>query len=155
VDWGAVFGPRRRVDLPTYAFQRRRYWLDSPEWDARPGPAAVVAGASRAESPAEEELLGRLPDMVTDLSAEEVEALVLEKVLQRIAVVLGRPAGDVIDPDQDFRDLGFNSLLSVELSKRLSVATGLRLRANIVLQYPTARLVAGHIVSSMAGRELQ
>nr|WP_262062121.1 type I polyketide synthase [Streptomyces sp. STR69] len=28
VDFGALFGPRRGVDLPTYAFQRKRYWLD-------------------------------------------------------------------------------------------------------------------------------
>ncbi|MCG0291041.1 SDR family NAD(P)-dependent oxidoreductase, partial [Streptomyces sp. PSAA01] len=28
VDWGALLGARRQVDLPTYAFQRERYWLD-------------------------------------------------------------------------------------------------------------------------------
>ncbi len=28
VDWGVLLGARRQVDLPTYAFQRQRYWLD-------------------------------------------------------------------------------------------------------------------------------
>ncbi|MEU0692096.1 SDR family NAD(P)-dependent oxidoreductase, partial [Streptomyces uncialis] len=35
VDWSGVFPGARRVELPTYAFQRRRYWLDVPttSWD--------------------------------------------------------------------------------------------------------------------------
>jgi acyl transferase domain-containing protein len=154
VDWDALFGARRRVDLPTYAFQRRRYWLNSSS-GLDSAPAAVVAKAHPAEPPADDDHPGALPDMVSALPDDEAQALVLDQVLQRIAVVLGRASGDVIDPDQDFRDLGFNSLLSVELSKRLSRATGLRLRANLVLLYPTARLVAGHIMSSMADRERQ
>ncbi|NES13761.1 MULTISPECIES: type I polyketide synthase [Micromonospora] len=45
VDWAAYEGdaPRRPVRLPTYAFQRRRYWIHpetGPARSARPAPAA-------------------------------------------------------------------------------------------------------------------
>ncbi|MFJ1991641.1 type I polyketide synthase [Streptomyces asiaticus] len=42
VAWEALFAGQdvRRVELPTYAFQRQRYWLDAPESDASATPAA-------------------------------------------------------------------------------------------------------------------
>ncbi|MFD0803241.1 acyltransferase domain-containing protein, partial [Streptomonospora algeriensis] len=37
VDWGRLLPAGRTVDLPTYPFQRRRYWMDAPP----PGTAAL------------------------------------------------------------------------------------------------------------------
>ncbi len=45
VDWGPAFGAgaRRPVDLPTYAFQRERYWLSTP---GLPGAGSSLPGMS-------------------------------------------------------------------------------------------------------------
>ncbi|ARX88093.1 hypothetical protein SMD44_07580 [Streptomyces alboflavus] len=60
VDWAPLYAPaasRRRVDLPTYAFQRRRYW-----------PRAAVRGAGDVSAtglvPAEHPLLGAAVPLV-------------------------------------------------------------------------------------------
>jgi acyl transferase domain-containing protein len=148
VDWDAVFGARRRVDLPTYAFQRQRYWLNS-------SPAAVTAEVPSTEPPAGDDGLVPLPDRLSSLPESDAEALVLDHVVEKVAVVLGHSSSEAIDPDQELRNVGFDSLLSVELSKRLAATTGLRLRPNLVLRYPTPRLIAGHITSSMACRDRQ
>ncbi|MEV0414709.1 type I polyketide synthase [Streptomyces sp. NPDC050448] len=145
VDWHALLGTRERVDLPTYAFQRQRYWLNSSH-------TAVAAEVPSTEPPAGDDHLVPLSDRVCALPDDDAKALVLEHVLEKVAVVLGRPSSESLDPDQEFREIGFDSLLSVELSKRLTASTGLKLRANLVLKHPSPRLIAEHVTSSMAKR---
>ena len=147
VDWAALFGPRRRVDLPTYAFQRQRYWLDSsPTAGTAPAPSATATA-----TPAAEDRIVMLADLLSAAADGEAETLVLDHVLEKIAVVLGHASSAALDPDHELKHAGFDSLLSMELSKRLAATTGLKLKPTLVLQYPTPRLIAGHVVSSMAG----
>ncbi|MFE4971399.1 SDR family NAD(P)-dependent oxidoreductase [Kitasatospora sp. NPDC056651] len=59
VDWRAVFGPGgASVDLPTYAFQRERHWLETP---AGRGDLGAV-GLAEAEHP----LLGAAVELADD-----------------------------------------------------------------------------------------
>ncbi|WP_037075679.1 type I polyketide synthase [Pseudonocardia spinosispora] len=53
IDWSAVLKPGRPVDLPTYAFQHRRYWLEALPADA-PG--------NRVGDPAEERFWSAVDD---------------------------------------------------------------------------------------------
>src|SRR5262249_54381715 len=48
-DWGAFFAPHspQRVDLPTYAFQRQRFWLEP----APPAGDATAIGQGATEHP--------------------------------------------------------------------------------------------------------
>jgi acyl transferase domain-containing protein len=144
VDWDALFTTRRRVDLPTYAFQRQRYWLGSSP------VAAPEAELPAAPPPSCDDQAVPLPERIAALPGADAQALVLEHVREKVAVVLGHSSADLVGPDQEFKELGFDSLLSAELSKRLTASTGLRLKANLVLRHPSPRRIAGHILSSLA-----
>ncbi|MFE8926039.1 beta-ketoacyl synthase N-terminal-like domain-containing protein [Streptomyces rochei] len=66
------------------------------------------------------------------LSAAEQDTALLDLVVDCAAELLGHTDTADVDPDRDFLELGFDSLIGIELRRRLSEATGLQLPASIV-----------------------
>ncbi|MGW6735376.1 SDR family NAD(P)-dependent oxidoreductase [Streptomyces sp. NPDC055013] len=141
VDWAAVHAdsPGRRVPLPTYAFQRERHWID--------GPAAAVAdGAARidgvtAARPAAEDT-APTPAPVPDATA---------LVLEQVAAVLEHTDVQRVDPHAAFKDLGFDSLMTVELRDALATVTGLKLPSGLLFDHPTPAALIAHLTTLLAG----
>ncbi|MBP8532657.1 acyltransferase domain-containing protein [Streptomyces sp. MK37H] len=128
---------RQRVPLPTYAFQRDRYWPGTtPESTAR---GAHATGAEAAPDPAAP--VGETAEP-GDTGPDRDP---LEVVRTQVALVLGHSEPDVIDPGLTFKELGFDSLAATELSERLGAATGLPLTATLTFDHPTPLAVADHL----------
>ncbi|MBC6451484.1 acyl carrier protein [Actinokineospora sp. HBU206404] len=87
------------------------------------------------------------------MPAAQRDQAVLAAVLAEVAAVLGHRSGDSLK-GRDFKELGFDSLIGVELRNRLMALTGLRLPASLVFDYPNPRALAAFLVAELvpAGR---
>ncbi|WP_335984410.1 SDR family NAD(P)-dependent oxidoreductase, partial [Streptomyces sp. CA2R106] len=110
--------------------QAARRTAGQPAAEDRNALAARLAGLSRAEG----------HDVLQDL------------VVTQAALVLGMSGPGSLDADRPFRDVGFDSLTAVELRNRLGKATGLRLPATAVFDYPTPAALAGYALTELVGR---
>ncbi|MBX9638260.1 MAG: acyltransferase domain-containing protein [Mycobacteriaceae bacterium] len=135
VDWPATLLGlgARRVELPTYGFVRRRFWLSTRD--------DIPVAAPDAER-------------LQDLGPDDQRRRLVELVCHHAAVVLGHTGHGDIEAERAFQDLGFTSMSGVELRNRLKTEgglAGLSLSRTLIFDYPTPIALAGHLAQQLSG----
>ncbi|WP_194921529.1 type I polyketide synthase, partial [Catenulispora rubra] len=88
---------------------------------------------------------------IAALDPTQQRRTLLEMVRHQAAIVLAHTDDEAIDIDRAFKDSGFDSLTTVQLSKRLSAATGLSLPTTIIYGEPTPKRLAEALLGLLTG----
>ncbi len=143
LDWSArpqAVAGRRRVPLPTYPFERRRYWVDTtvtPSLTTNPAPSRngnldedeVTASSVPADTGRREDLIDRLRGLFADLSGLEPTS---------------------IDAGASFVELGLDSLFLTQAALRLKKIFGVKISFRQLLEeLPTIDALATYLDSEL------
>ncbi|MFE7130452.1 type I polyketide synthase [Streptomyces sp. NPDC057638] len=124
----------------------------------RTGPTgelpALFHGLPDATATRRRSASGRAPaagftDRLRRMPGAERPAAVTELIRTQAATVLGYASGVQVDTGRAFQDLGFDSLTAVEFRNGLASATGLRLPATLVFDYPDIATLAQHLLDQL------
>ncbi|GGC57490.1 hypothetical protein GCM10011504_39720 [Siccirubricoccus deserti] len=151
VAWGLLPLPpgARRRSLPGYAFADERHWFDQrPGWVPAPATAASPPSAAPmlpAPMPPQvaEPVAGPAPKPAMDADA------VLARLLGIVADALYLDAG-ALDLDANLVELGVDSILAVEIARKLQDGFSIALPATRLYDAPTIRRLAALVADSSA-----
>jgi thioesterase domain-containing protein/acyl carrier protein len=141
VNWAGFYEGerRRRVVLPTYPFERRRYWVD-PTIPPQ-GPWAMRAGLTREQQlvprapqsgTADEVLAPRNSETQGDRVARRTPTVEVLTGIWRKALGIGE-----IGRHDNFFELGGDSLSAITVLNKVEQALGKRLSLSSLIQSPT------------------
>nr|APD71593.1 type I polyketide synthase 10 [Streptomyces sp.] len=111
---------------------------------------AIGAAVPATEEPADGPTLAR---RLAALDAAELRQALAQLVRAHVAAVLNHTDPDEVDPNRAFRELGFDSLMAVELRNALSEAIGKRLPATLIFDHPTPTALAARLRTELSLEE--
>lgn len=126
---------RQQVALPTYPFERKRYWLPEAISD-RCSPIKLFTTQTLDE-----------PNELEQASPGRREETLHNYVQLQIAKVLGFNSSEVLDIEQPLNELGLDSLMVLELKNRLSKNLNVTIPTEYLLQNLSTKALATKIAN--------
>ncbi|SES16940.1 Acyl transferase domain-containing protein [Lentzea xinjiangensis] len=114
---------------------------------AQRGPVSKLFGGT-TEAPQEKAAVTVL-DRLRNADAAAREVMVRDLVTGTSAALLGHPDASAVDPEKDFLELGFDSLIAVELRNQLNELLNLKLAGSVVFDHKTPANLARHLVTEL------
>jgi amino acid adenylation domain-containing protein len=150
IDWDAFYAheDRRRIPLPTYPFERQRYWID-------PAPVGEVAASgpstdsSRAAEkiPVEQPIANAAPALLAGEpgSAETHQDRIAARLVEILVPVTGRERSQ-ISTSATFLEQGFDSLSLTQVAFAIRKEFGVKVTfSQLMNQLPNIDIVATHL----------
>ncbi len=116
---------RKKINLPTYPFERQRYWLNEVDFSAENKAAKQIITSK--EQPA------ALDTFIPRTKTEKLLADIWQEIIPNTPTIKG---------DDNFFDLGGDSLLAVQLVHELEKKTGVDLPLSSLFECPTLKQFA-------------
>jgi acyl transferase domain-containing protein len=140
LDWskGYTHECRRRASLPTYPFDKKRYWLEDAHVSATPAtkkPESLLAAGAKHES----DRRTRSNVSAVHLSLKDFEKTIAEIWQQ----VLGLPEVGLYD---DFFDLDGDSVIGLQVISKLREAFNMPIPATALYEAPTVSTLARYLL---------
>jgi amino acid adenylation domain-containing protein len=148
IDWSAFHQGemRRRIALPSYSFQRRRYWIEPGATAALSAEARVLLSAPAGAAPRSE------PDAMASNASAIGPGDDLTKTVVSYLEELQGGAIESFDEDGQFIALGLDSLLLTQLARAVRVRLGFEVTfRDLTERYSTTRLLVDAIRASQVG----
>lgn len=137
VDWPELYhGEKRlRLPLPTYPFERKRFWVEAPK------SGTSVALPDMNETPARQSSTPSVSEPVVSTAAASLgpvaESTRKERVLGKIKSIFQEVSGSdqsQVDPSVSFLELGYDSLFLTQTSQALQSQLGVKITFRQMLE---------------------
>jgi polyene macrolide polyketide synthase len=112
----------------------------------------LVAGTHRPAASGAADDPEQLARRLRDLGAEDQERLLTDLIVEYAAKLLGHRDSGAVDPELDFLELGFDSLVAVELRNQLADLVGMALPPSVVFDNKSPAQLARWLRGELAGQ---